>query len=621
MTTRKNLSMAIALALAASAAGVQALDFSNGEWTGSLDTTVSYGVSWRAKDPGDDQIGKANLNPDVMFMSNAEQRAAPGRWSVNGDDANLKWEKGDIVSNTVKMTSELSLNWRNFGAFLRGSAFYDFEYEDRDDMAADALDRVGSRARLLDAFVFWNFGQADGISGATRLGAQVVSWGESTFIQGGINQINPVDVSALRVAGSELKEAFLPVPMLWASFNLTDNLALEALYMFKFMQTDPEPVGSYFATNDFAPAGGRYAMLNFGTVPQPVINPDLFWQVCHSGPSGYLLSDRTDLSPTHVAAGCSAALPRAEDRRPSDSGQYGVALRYFAPHLGDTEFGLFYLRYHSRLPLLSGQSVTSSAPSSGRVIVEYPEDIDLIGISANTTLPWGLAFQGELSFKDGQPYQYDDVELLFAGLSPLNALIPEPGLRFHSQLGNFAPGEYIRGWGRHEVWQGQFTLTKVFGPGNILGSDQIASVLEVGATNVADLPGQDVLRYNGDGTDTGGGPDVSGGHLRNPITQEGGFPNRFSWGYRLAFRADYSNAFGSAFTLSPRVAFSHDVNGITPGPGANFIKDRKSYTVGMEANYLNQWALDMSYSRYFGAGMFNSLADRDFVSLSARYSF
>jgi len=51
MSTRTTLTTAIALALAASACGVQALEFSNGEWSGSLDTTVSYGVSVRAEDP------------------------------------------------------------------------------------------------------------------------------------------------------------------------------------------------------------------------------------------------------------------------------------------------------------------------------------------------------------------------------------------------------------------------------------------------------------------------------------------------------------------------------------------------------------------------------------------
>ena len=620
MSMRNTLSTAIALALAASAGASQAVDFGGGEWSGSLYTTVSYGVSVRVKDPSSDHIGKGNLNPLVATMTNAQQREAPGRWSVNGDDANLRWEKGDIVSNTVKITSELSLNWRNFGAFFRGTAFHDFEYEGRDDMSKKALDRVGSRARLLDAFVFWN-SSGGGRDSSVRLGSQVVSWGESTFIQGGINQINPVDVSALRVAGSELKEAFLPVPMIWGSISLTDNLALEALYMFKFEETDPEPVGSYFATNDFAPAGGRYAMLNFGTVTQPVINPDRFFDTCMTGPTGYANTDRTDVPLAMIAAGCSAALPRGEDRRPSDSGQYGAALRYFASHLGDTEFGLYYLRYHSRLPLLSGITVTTSAPSSGRVIVEYPEDINLYGFSANTTLPWGLAFQGEVSYKTGQPYQFDDVELLFAGLSPLNALIPQPGMRFHSQLGNFGPGEYVQGWERHKVWQGQFTLTKVFGPGNWLGADQISSVMEVGVTKVRDLPEQHILRYNGDGTDTGGGPDVTGGHLRNPITQVGGFPTEFSWGYRIAGRADYNNAFGTPFTLSPRLAFNHDVNGITPGPGGNFLEGRKSVTVGVEATYLNQWAADLSFTEFRGAGHLNLIHDRDFVSFTVKYSF
>ena len=43
----------------------------------------------------------------------------------------------------------------------------------------------------------------------------MINWGESTFIQGGINVVNPVDVSRLRVAGAELKEAFLPINSIW----------------------------------------------------------------------------------------------------------------------------------------------------------------------------------------------------------------------------------------------------------------------------------------------------------------------------------------------------------------------------------------------------------------------
>lgn len=630
MSMRTKLNTAIALALAASAGGVQALEFSSGEWSGSLDTTVTYGVSVRAEDPSTNNIGKANLNPlfPVLGLTNAQQRAAPGRWSVNGDDANLKWDKGDIVSNAAKITSDFGLTWRNFGAFIRGTAFYDWEYEGRDDISDAALERVGSDARILDAFVYWNFGEGGGLNGSLRLGQQVVSWGENTFIQNGINVINPVDVSRLRVAGAELKEAFLPVNMVFGSINVTENLAFEALYLLEFEQTEPEPAGTYFATNDFATLGGTYAMLNFGTVGQPVLNPDRFWDVCYgNAPSD--IEAQNQMVPAGPGGamipiyrlGCQAALPRAEDRYPDDGGDWGVAMRYFAPGLNDTEFALYMFDYASRLPLISGNAVTTSAPSSGRVFVEYPDDIRMYGFSMNTMAPWGLAFQGELSYKTGVPLQIDDVEILFAGLSPLNALIPQPGLRFGSQLGNFGPGDEIQGWERHKIWQGQFTLTKVFGPGNWLGSDQIASVLEVGATKIRDLPPHDVLRYNGDGTDTGGGADVLTGALRNPMTQVGGFPTEFSWGYRLALRADYSNAFGSPFVFSPRLAFNHDVNGTTPGPGGNFVEDRKSYTVGVEANYLNQWAVDLSYTRFFGAGQFNLLTDRDFYTVSARYSF
>ena len=218
-----------------------------------------------------------------------------------------------------------------------------------------------------------------------------------------------------------------------------------------------------------------------------------------------------------------------------------------------------------------------------------------IGLSFNTQLEAsGVALQGELSYRPNQPYQVDDVELLFAGLSPLNVLIPQPYLRFYSQLGQYGPGQEIAGYERHKTTQLQFTATKVFGPGNWFAADQIAMVGEVGFNNV-------------------------GG--RNPITQVGGFPTSFSWGYRLAAKATYENVWGTPMSLSPRVAFNHDVNGTTPGPGGSFVKDRKSITVGAETNYLSKWVFDLSYTNFFGGGSFNLIHDRDFVQVAARYSF
>jgi hypothetical protein len=215
--------------------------------------------------------------------------------------------------------------------------------------------------------------------------------------------------------------------------------------------------------------------------------------------------------------------------------------------------------------------------------------------------------------------QIDDVEILFAGLTPLNPLFPAPALQFQSQLGDFAPGAPIKGWARHKQTQAQMTTTKLFGPGNFLKADQIAFVAEVGI-NFSDIPAEDVLRYNGPGTDTGGGPDYLTGDLRNPITQVKGFADRTSWGYRMLAKADYNDVFASV-TVSPRIAWAHDVSGTTPGPGGSFINKRKTVTLGVSFNYLNRWFVDVAYTNYMGGGMFNLLSDRDFYEASVSYSF
>jgi hypothetical protein len=619
-------------ALAASLLGlastnVTAVEFQRGELSGSFDTTISYGASWRMDDADPDNLGKAHwrtdlgYNPTVGLLgTNAQQRAALGRWSVNSDDGNANYDKHDLISHAVKVTAELDLNWRNFGAFFRATGFHDFENHDAEFLSERAKELVGEDTRMLDAYI-WGDHEVGEHFVSWRLGRQVVSWGESSFIQGGINVINPVDVSKLRVAGAELKEAFLPINMGWLTFDLTPNLSVEAVAMFEWEEIDPDPAGSFFSTNDFATPGGSYAMLSFGTVPQPVINQDLYQTVCLGGNLG---ASDIGLPPALVGAGCAVALPRGPSNLASESGQYGIALRYFSPELNDTEFGLYYLNYHSRLPLISGTAATSAPPPIGinfgaTYFTEYPEDISLIGLSFNTTIGT-YSVAGEISYRRNVPLQIDDVEVLFSGLSPLNNLFPEEVLHFKSQLGEFAPGEYIRGWDRHDLNQGQVTIVKLFGPNNPFRADSIGLGFEVGATYIPSLPAWSTLRYNGPGTDTGGGPDFLTGAMRNPETQAGGFADDFSWGYRFITTLNYNNAIG-AWTVSPRLGFNHDVSGTSPGPGGNFVDGRKQVTVGVGFNYLQEWIVDLSFTKYSGAGTFNELRDRDFFSASVRYSF
>jgi hypothetical protein len=609
--------LAGAVALALSTQTVHAADLSRGDFSINLDTTISYGVGMRVSDRDDDLVGKWRFNPAVGALPVIDQIASTGRFSTNSDDGNTNFDRGDLIFNAARITSELDIRYERYGAFIRGNYFYDFTLNKKDWLSDAAKGKAGERGRLLDAYVFGDFDAPGDRLLSLRLGRQVVSWGESTFIPGGINAINPADITALRTAGAELRDAFLPQNMLWGSIDLTPTLSMEGVVLFEWDPIEAEPVGTYFSTNDFATAGGQYAMLNFGLVPQPVRNPDLYGPVCGGG--NFAGSD-IGLPPSLVALGCSAAFPRAKDNKPKDTGQYGIALRYFASELNDTEFGAYYFRYHSRLPVLSGRSVTNTSATSGRVIVEYPEGINLFGLSFNTTIPGGWSVAGEVSYRDNLPIQIDDVELLFAGLSPLNVAIPAEYERFRSQLGQYGPGQFIKGYERQEMSQAQVTFTKLLGPNNWVNADQVAMVAEVGATHFWNLPPHSVLRFDGPGTDTGGGPDSFTGAGRNPVTI-GGFPTKFSWGYRMVVAPTFNSVGGSPFNVTPRIAFNHDVGGISPGPGGNFIEGRKQVTVGVTVDYQAKWRAGFAYTNFFGAGINNLLSDRDFVSASISYSF
>jgi Protein of unknown function (DUF1302) len=551
---------------------------------GNLDTTVTLGASLRVQDRDGDLIGVANGG-----------RAN----SINGDDGNLNFNEGDLTSLSAKITHELDLNWRNFGFFSRVFYFYDAAIMDidpeRTEFTSEAKDAAGRDIEFLDAY-----GTGDFVIASRplrlRFGKQVINWGESTFIQNGINIINPVDVTKLRVAGAELRDALDPVLALDISLGLSESLSLEGFWQFEEKTTEIEPGGTFFSTNDFASPGGKRVFLGFGQPP---------------------ITDNPPLPPgANPPVGTS--IPRSSDNEAKDAGQFGLALRYFVEQLNDTEFGLYYIRHHSRLPLISARTGTLAGLAAGdyadsaRYFVEYPEDIDLVGASFNTSLgASGLALQGEFSYRFDQPLQVDDTELLFAGLSPVNPVFGQ------NQLGSFGFEERISGFRRKDILQGQLTATQLLGPK--LGADQWAVLGEVGGTYVRNMESKDELRYEGPGTFTSGNPVFTQLGLQ-PATTTDGFADDFSWGYRVLMRGEYLGALGPV-NLFPQIAFAHDVDGTTPQPLGNFVEGRKAVTLSLGAGYLNSLQGEISYTNFFGGGDFNLTKDRDFVSISVSYFF
>jgi hypothetical protein len=669
----RKLVLPIALMLPTS---IQAIEFSKGDVFGSFDTTLSYGIGVRMSDRNPNTVGAANGGTG---------------FSVNVDDGNLNYDSGDIFSNVIKFTSEFELNYKDVGAFVRGTGFYDFENKEGDrartKLSDRARDLVGSRARFLDAYGWYRFDVGDS-PGEVRIGEQVLSWGESTFIQNGINSINPVNVSALRVPGSEIKEALVPVPMVVLTMAPTDNTSFEFFYQLDWERTEIDPPGSYFSTNDFVGQGtinqgGDRVVLGRGTYPDGAIPGNGFRSV----------------------ADTFQAVPRAGTREPSDSGQFGVAFRILAPALNDTEFGLFFIKNHNRLPLVSGITGTPQGALAARAIAtstggqvagtvlqaltqgatqaqatqqgiavgqtlgqtseqatviaettaeqgaldavslgaitdaatdayartafyrtEYPEDIKLFGASFNTQLgTTGIALQGEMSYRWDVPVQINTIELIGAVLGAI-----EPTAANANQIGNFS-GQFetdVPGFTELDILQFQTTATKVFGP--IWRANSAVLVGEVGVTHILDYPSQSAggpndkgLRLNGPNTELGGNPALVPGANQAFAGQQLGpehFVSETSWGYQLRGQLLYNNAIGP-INLLPHIAWRHDVDGISPGPGENFLQGRKAILVGLGATYLASWRADLSYTEFFGAGDFNLLGDRDFVSASISYSF
>ncbi len=566
-----------------------AVEFTNKTIKGSWDTTLSYGQQYRVQNRATNLIGIAN---------------GGSARSVNGDDGNINYDPG-LVSNTVKFTTEFDASYKSTGIFLRGFGFIDNVADDTTRLALtpQAKRLVGTNLVLRDVYLWHEFNVGK-VPGEIRIGEQVLSWGESTFIQNSINTVNPVDVSALRTPGAELREALIPVGMVSGSLGLTDNLSVEAYYAYDWEQTVIDPSGSYFSTNDFAGDGAVFLVTSgAGQIADYTNCPG----IC---------TPATSVATTAFVGQGTAE--RAGNLEPGNGGEYGAALRLYVPELNDTEFGFYFINYHSRLPIINGIVGTQAGTArNAKYQLSYPDDIQLYGFSFNTQLgASGIAFQGEYSYRKDAPLQVDDVEILAATLNA-GALASQ----LTTAPGTFAAGDFIQGHIERDVSQFQMTATKVFG--NVLKADQGILVGEWAITHIHDMPSKSTLLLESPGTTTTGNPSnlaalTASGHV---LEEAENFADSTSWGYRIAGRLDYNNALFGSINLQPRFSWRHDVSGITPGPGGNFLAGRKDISVGLRAVYQNQWEADLSYTSFLGDSRQNLLHDRDFMAASIKYSF
>lgn len=572
----------------------------------SFSSTFSIGASWRAEDRDPSLVAGGNIAGNTDFSGNASSSTA--------DDGNLNYDKGDAFSRIFKGRHDLSMEYDNVGAFVRFRYWYDDAIENDDVLHGNALNNYaqneplkdddwedlakGSGFSLMDAYVYgtWDVGE---VPVDLRLGKQVLSWGESTFIQNGVNSINPIDVPAIRKPGAELKDALLPIGMLYTSVGVTINTTIEAFVAYEWEQTQLDGCGTLFSTADLAVAGcdklTLYSLLNPAS-DQTAVNEQGSLQLPYFIPTGYL--------------------ERAPDKKPSDTGQYGVAVRYYAEELNGSEFGFYYLNTHYRTPFFSVQAATDT--QAPQYYFAYPEDVEIFGISFNTTAA-GWAISGEISHRPDMPLQLNTTDLVQPAASALAATWSPLG----PQISSLGAGEQFDGFETRSFTQLQFTFVNFFD--RVLGASTIAFVTEVGFDWLDDIEeGIGVTRFDRSPTYGAGvsatcdtSMATSLANINTSNCTDDGFLTDFSWGYRMRAVATYADAFAGV-NLKPGIAWSHDVSGFGPAP--NFQEGLKTLSLSLNADYLNRYTAGISYTQYSG-GDYSTITDKDFYSIQFGYSF
>lgn len=655
--------LASALAVLPAAHGVE-FELMDGDVTGSFDTTLSYGAMWRVE--GRDTRRYAD-------------ETEPTHDDVNTNDGNRNYDTG-LVSNIYKITSELEINYanptdsiENVGAFIRGRAFYDSvvmdqptdwihsnnrftargfndqmgTYPNGDGFDSDVENLIGKDASLLDAYVYTSFDVYDKPVDI-RFGQQVLNWGEGLFYRGGINTINPIDAAQFSLPGSEVKDLLIPQMALSFSLGLTDQLSMDAFYMLEWDESIVPPRGSYFSNNDIFSEGADKGYNELDALAS--LRP--FFSTFGVNTSGdYLVVADTQ-----------------QKKNASDGGQWGFNFKYFAEELNDSEFGFYFVNYHSQVPFvqamvpndgrledfninMSGPINTTcmalSVPIESRIACiggltighilsndvfarrVFPEDIRMFGLSFNTTLG-DTSVAGELTYRPNMPMWIDHPDDLVSGIkSNVSSVLSQVGAgggpvactgdsaTGGSSLSQGRPdnvacvGEWYSNYERVELWTGSLVFIHNFGP--TLGFDGLMGLVEPHFEIISGLGG-DYDRF----LSTGSGP-YDQRNFSGDYTPADERLDRFSWGYTLVASGVWNDVFAGV-NLNPVFRFKHDVEGNSRRTGS-FMEDRKAATIALNANYLGTMFASISYTNFFGAERRNKLNDRDNVAINFKYAF
>ena len=559
------------------------------------------------KQINDDISLKWNLKASVGAISRMESARkenlfagdTPGGTSGSAvsDDGNLNYDGGEVVSAVAKAVGDVNLQYKNYGLFVRAKGWYDYVQKEKDvphgnfpnefvggeTLSDDGFDRNSKfqGATFQDVFVHGTF-QVNEQPLKLKAGRQTLLWGRSLYSRGSLSALNAIDLAALHRPGAEYTEFLKPAGMVTADYQFTDRLSMKSFYQYEWRAANLDGCGTFFSTLDNTAVGCD------ATFSSSVIIPN------------------------KTAFENGLYIPRRDEKEPDDGGQYGLKFDYAFPK-SKAKVGAYFLNYHMRLPIYSvtkEDSPLAQGITAGNDIAyfyEYPEDIQVIGLTADKTFEGIGNLAMNLSYLPDMPVQINTPDLTTSRVLEANgvpaaaaqgfATVPQDTIDYV-----YGSGNEVTGFKEFDIQRAEFTFTTVIP--KVLGAQKTIVSAQVGSEFIQDLPDQEDMRFRRH-TNFGVG-DLG----------EDGYVTDFSWGYQLTLKSTYANAIGPV-TLTPSLTLQHGVEGYSSDDALQ--EDQRSLGLGIGMGY-KKLSADLSYTTYNDAS-YSVVNDRDYLSLSTTYSF
>lgn len=590
-------------------------------------TSLNYALAMRLKNP-DQSLINGQVDPLVaglpildpvsgqpLQLAGFTHTGLPS--TINNDDGNRNFKQYSLVHNRLTAFSELQFKRENYGAIFSGDAFYDQVYRQSNDndspatvntmgipnnqFTAETRRYDGMRARLLDAYAYFDHSFTDEVALNLRVGQQVIAWGESLFMRGIALSQGRADATRSSVPGAEIKELLLPGNQVGLQLSLSNTLTLLGYYKLDFAATEVFPTGDFLSPADLIGPGATFThgsinpayldgcpgLLDLGTFI-PGLPVDLSG-LCNLGGLGqYLLN-----APPNIY------VFRKEDINPSNWGQWGTGLKWAVTP--GTTLGFFYLRYADANPTVQlnpGFAYVGTVPGTNVDIttalfnqyvpesyqIKYYGGIKLYGVSFSSTLG-PLNVGGEFNYHQGIDTQ---VQTIISGvLSPV--------------------------FTRADI--GQALLSAIYAGNPDVYVNDLALVGEVAYHHV----------YSVDAVESQNGiiPVGDGKQL---------FGNRNSWGYQMLAIGTRRNVL-DGWDLKHTLSWGSIGKGnpsISGAFGPLYGEGDQRLGVGLGMQYLQNFEVGINYQKFFGDAervmrgspvvFQNPYADRDYLAINIKYN-